>query len=143
MTRTKASLVGLLCGLFVGPFVGSFEVALFASFSEPQNRSAVLFFPLTLYPFAILMFGLPGALGDAVSGWTVQAIAPKLKSRSQIIALSALIGTVLASIAVETLDVLRLQIDRGFMLLAGSSGLLTGIAFGVWFSRPDPPTTVS
>ncbi len=143
MTRKQAITVGLICGLVLGPFVGCVELAIVVVITDATLRYQAITYPIFLLPFAILMFGLPGAVAGALSGWAVHAMSPTLKSRLQIVVSAALIGAILAMVAVGALKLFRFQIEWIYLLLAGSSGFLTGSGFGLWFSHANsqPLTT--
>jgi len=135
-----AGFSGLVCGL-IGPLIG---LVIFSGWELIRNRAASPVRFIAYWPFAVMLFGVPGFILGGCGGLMLKLFAAKCRSINGVIALGAVLGLALGSAVPLAYNVHEYIVNcwnwdgwngpAWFIALGAASGAVCGVIMA-WLLR--------
>ncbi len=139
MNRVRAILMGAAFGGILAPFIGCITIAVTGGLMDPKFRFQALSWPIFFFPYAVLLFGIPGVLAGACFGWYLHSHLSKFRSRSSLIFFAAMTGGAAGALIMTLLKLASDNIASAFLLPAVVSGSVAAVLYSVWLHRRTVP----
>ncbi len=131
--------MGAAFGGILAPFIACITIAVTGGLMDPKFRFQALSWPIFFFPYAVLLFGIPGALAGACFGWYLHAHLNKFRSRPSLICFAAMTGGATGAMIMTLLKLASDNVATAFFTPAVVSGSVAAVLYSVWLHRCTVP----
>ena len=135
MNRTSAIGMGAVFGGILAPFIGCVVIAITRGLMDPKFRFVALSWPIFFFPYAALLFGIPGGLAGACFGWCLHSALHKFRSPRILLFFAAMTGGAAGAVIMTIFKLASDNFSSAFFVPAVVSGSVAAALYSLWLRR--------